>query len=648
MSKIIYEQRTIKRDDIQVLRGIAVSLVVLYHSGIVPIPAGYLGVDIFFVISGFLITSHIIRDIDRKNFSLREFYLWRARRLLPATYCTLSFATLAAYFFLLPTAWPSFIKQLVGALTFTANIFLWRQTGYFEAASITKPLLHLWSLSVEEQFYLLLPVFLLVVGTRSRHLLIVSTMLASASLWMYFATVEPSAAFFLLPTRAWQLLLGSLLANAVLKRPDLRIPLWIKVASIAVITVIPFFPIDVHLHRLDSPLVTVATAFLLVSHDEWPRPNLMTRALSSVGDWSYSIYLVHWPLFSFAAIGYLEKIPTSVAATLIPVSFTLGYLQYRYIEQPMRFGWQTNGRVYLKYLAVASLIIALPIPIYLYQTSRPVEGIDLTYLLRPNYGLDEACEYWGADFDDRPQCRLSVNPKVALWGDSFAMQWGAGLAAELHGVDLIQMTESMCGPIRGLAIVDDGHHSKNWAEMCIRFNESVFNYISDNPSIKTVVLSSAFSQYTNRNGQSFLVGDRLEAVSVEVANEKFLDTILALRQLGKRVIVIAPAPSLGFNIGACIERRANGLFVFGSGRNDCNFSYLEYATTSKNVIGFLKLIYEKSNIEIIWPEKVICGEELCKTQIGETKLYFDGSHLSYGGSVLVAKALNLGKRLGLN
>jgi hypothetical protein len=305
----------------------------------------------------------------------------------------------------------------------------------------------------------------------------------------------------------------------------------------------------------------------------------------------------------------------------------------------------------LKYLVAASLLVALSIPVY--RLAKPVEGIDFAHLRRVNYGLDEACEYRGDNFDDKPQCRLSVTPTVALWGDSYAMQWAAGLAAELRGADLIQMTKSVCGPLRGLAIVDE-NHPRHWAETCIRFNESVFKYISDRPSIKTVVLSSLFSQYTDLVGQFtglgerslFLAGDRLVTASTGIATQNLLETIFALRQLGKRVIVIAPPPSLGFNIGECLERRANGVFV--RGQSNCNFSYLEYETASKNVIGFLKLVHEKTNVEIIWPENAICDGEVCVTRIGKTILYRDEGHLSYDGSILVARLLNITERLKHN
>ena len=525
-------QVTKRSEDIQVLRGAAVSLVVLFHSGVVPVPAGYLGVDVFFVISGFLITSHIVSNIDRQTLSITQFYMRRVRRLLPATYSTLSVTTLGAFFFLPPSSWEDYIKSLFGALTFTANIFLWLQTGYFEEAAASKPLLHLWSLSIEEQYYLFLPLFLIIAPKGWRVFLIGSALLSSAALCILIVPYKASSAFFLLPTRAWELMIGSLLAEQVAIHPTLKAPSPLKYAATAVILLVPIFPIDEVHPRLDAILVSCATAILLIGHGRWLSLGLFTRILSTAGDWSYSIYLVHWPLFAFATNAFLGNIPTTVALILIPASFGLGYVQYRYIEQPFRFVWRENNIRYLRYVVVASLIVFLPVPLYLFNsTVKPTDGVDFKYLRRVNFGLDPVCEYEGSIFANRPQCKLPGDPRVALWGDSFAMQWAAGLADALHGKGLVQITKSVCAPIANLAAID-ADHTRQWATTCMGFNNSALHYITTSKSIETVALSSAWVPL-GPGVKGFLIGNTVEPPSVGAVRGWFLDTISILQQAGK-------------------------------------------------------------------------------------------------------------------
>ncbi len=199
------------RFDIQFLRGMAILSVLIYHAGLLPIPNGYLGVDIFFVISGFLITSIILRGLSAQTFSFGEFYLRRAKRLLPALYCTLFFTTLLAFYLLTQQQWQDYTAQLFGAVSFTSNMVLPQQIGYFDDNANTKPLLHIWSLSLEEQYYFFLPLFLFItpkklwgpalVTLSALSLLLCLTFLAWSFTYWRFPTVDTSGwAFYLFPT----------------------------------------------------------------------------------------------------------------------------------------------------------------------------------------------------------------------------------------------------------------------------------------------------------------------------------------------------------------------------------------------------------------------------------------------------------------
>lgn len=181
------------RRDIQLLRGIAVLLVVIYHADLGVIMHGYLGVDVFFVVSGFLISSIILNDLKSGSFSFSGFYLRRAKRLLPALYCTLAFTSLLAYAFLTGQQWRDYIEQLIGAVSFSANLILPTQSGYFAGSAETKPLLHIWSLSLEEQYYFFLPLFLFVLP-RKWQLPGLLLLLSGSLAWCLSWTLEPSKA----------------------------------------------------------------------------------------------------------------------------------------------------------------------------------------------------------------------------------------------------------------------------------------------------------------------------------------------------------------------------------------------------------------------------------------------------------------------
>jgi peptidoglycan/LPS O-acetylase OafA/YrhL len=279
------------RQDVQGLRGVAVLLVVIYHAELGWIKAGYLGVDIFFVISGFLIAGLIASQIADEAFSFREFYYRRAKRLLPSAYVVTGLTTLAAPFFLSDLALGDLAQQVMGALTFTANIVLWWQTGYFAETADTKPLLHFWSLAVEEQYYLILPALLCFVPRRRWKATLSGLLLASALLCAFMVMNHPSAAFYLMPTRFWEMAIGSV-AALFGKHPAMasRLSSW-RLPALAVLIIVPIFPTGLQHPGADAALVCLATAVLLVSPTlrmqtirPWPSSaTSLIRCTSSIG-----------------------------------------------------------------------------------------------------------------------------------------------------------------------------------------------------------------------------------------------------------------------------------------------------------------------------------------------------------------------------
>ncbi len=292
----------VKRLDIQVLRGWAVAIVVLDHARLGPFEAGFLGVDVFFVISGFLIGGIVLRDLDSGCFSFREFYLKRARRILPAAYVTMILTALAGIWFLTSIEFKDLKDQMVGGVTFTINFLFASETDYFSPKADTKPLLHMWSLAVEEQFYLIFPAILFLVPRSWRAIAISAFALISliACLVMVSGGRQVEA-FYLLPSRAWELLIGSLLAVFALELSRHQ-RLWDLLfwPALGGLISLPFFTFGQH-PGIQAAAVCLCTAAVILANKSW------LGALSPIrwlGDVSYSLYLVHWPIAVFAFSSY--------------------------------------------------------------------------------------------------------------------------------------------------------------------------------------------------------------------------------------------------------------------------------------------------------------------------------------------------------
>ena len=330
------------RTDIDGLRALAVLPILLFHAGIPGFSGGYVGVDIFFVISGFLITAIIDREMAAKTFSYVNFYERRIRRIFPALAVVLAFCLLAAWFILLPSEIADFAKSVIGTILFASNIVFFRQSGYFDRISEEKPLLHTRSLGIEEQFYIFFPIILFLIiryAPKYRQHLVALIAAASFGLCVHLTPTSPSAAFYLIPTRAWELLAGSLLALGVV--PVVRAG---AVRSLLSGLGIAMIVAAVILFDGTTPfpgvaaLLPVAGTVLVIAYapGTWTDRLLSLRPLVLVGLISYSLYLWHWPLIVFGRdLGWLDgSIGPAVAVVL--VSLAMGALSSRFVEAPFR------------------------------------------------------------------------------------------------------------------------------------------------------------------------------------------------------------------------------------------------------------------------------------------------------------------------
>lgn len=640
------------RADIQALRGFAVLVVLFYHANIGFTHGGFLGVDVFFVISGFLITGLIRDAIEGGTFNLWTFYVRRAKRLLPAAYATFLGAALLAPFFLASSEMRDFQRQLVGALTFTANFSLLRQSGYFEGASVLKPLLHIWSLAIEEQYYFLLPITLYLLPRRFWKMATMAVIIASLAFCWLLAQKNAAAAFYLLPTRAWELGIGSYGALIFLRNGCP--PKWLKSAfwpALAVLLALPFVPEYGRHPGLNALAICVATLVIILRRHPGPQTSSLVGAMGKFGNISYSLYLVHWPLFAFLNNAWLgeagnEHPPLAWRAGVLLLSIALAVILNRTIEKPLRFMPLTNPvKIFAASLAasLAVLLLSRGAALATAPTTNYAE------LRRSNHGLSEKCAFT-ANFEPIAECRTSDEPEIMVWGDSYAMHLLGGIASPaMNAGGVVQATRNTCGPMLGVAPVSEDPNSAydiNWARSCVAFNDSVLAYLQKNSSIKIVVLSSLLSQYLDATQHQLLVRKEagqpylLEDAQQRAAIEGLKATIDAVRSAGKKIVIIAPPPQSGLDIGRCTERLERGLPILGA-MNGCQINRASYEQSRKPVLDMLDAVSAAANVGIIRFDPFLCHSGGCDTSIDGIAIYRDTGHLSIQGSAAIAGKMQL-------
>ena len=358
------------RREVDGLRAVAVSSVVLFHAGIPGFESGYVGVDIFFVISGFLITSLLLEDLATGSFSLWTFYERRVRRILPALFFVTATSALAGCLILLPADLEAFSRSVIATVTFWSNFLFWSESGYFDTSTALKPLLHTWSLAVEEQYYILFPPLLAVLWVSLRRGLapiLLLMLLASIGLSMLGPGVfsESEARFYLLPTRAWQILAGAMVAVAMYRRARFtgHVSSLLAGLGLALIGWAMFSGRDEAAFPGREAYLATLGAVLVVAFEQpgsWTCWLLGNRLAVGLGLISYSAYLWHQPLFAFSRYLLVDEPARVVMVGLVVLSVVLAYPTYRFVERPFRDRERFTGtRVYKLMAAVGVALLGL-------------------------------------------------------------------------------------------------------------------------------------------------------------------------------------------------------------------------------------------------------------------------------------------------
>jgi peptidoglycan/LPS O-acetylase OafA/YrhL len=498
------------RAEIDGLRALAVIPVILFHAGFALFGGGYVGVDVFFVISGYLITTLVLGETRAGAFRLVRFYERRARRILPALFLTMAACVPFAWLWLLPGDFDDFAKSLAGVALFASNVLFWRQSGYFDTAAELKPLLHTWSLAVEEQFYVVFPLLLLVLSRLGKRRLaagLAAVALGSLALAQAGAVSQPAAAFFLLPARAWELALGALVAVWLDGRPGLQAPR--AAAELAGVAGLLLILYGVFAYGKSTPFPgvyalapTLGAALVIL----FARPHTLAgRLLASkpfvgVGLISYSAYLWHQPLFAFARHRSLGAPGAGVYAALIAAAFLLALASWRFVERPFRQPGRVSRRGVFAFAALGTAaFLALGLAGHFGRSSlaRPLLPAAITQTFeRPS----RAAACFDKEFaHTRPDwlCRLgdgAARPSFVLVGDSHALSLLDLFdgAAKSIGAAGVFAGASGCPPLLGIYALrgDQGAHN------CHALNARVAAYVKA-AGIKRVVLVGRWSYYTD-------------------------------------------------------------------------------------------------------------------------------------------------------
>lgn len=634
------------RREVDGLRAVAVLPVILFHGGFEVFSGGFVGVDVFFVISGYLVTTIILEEARQAKFSILTFYERRARRILPAltlvVLCCIPFAVL----WMFPAQQRDFAQSLVSVFTFVSNFYFWGSTDYFAADSEELPLLHTWSLAVEEQYYLLFPLLLCQLlrfrGSVAYWVLVLGT-ISSLVLSEVASHLYPTANFYLSPTRAWELLFGSLCALVLSdrERNGRSLPsnellafagLGLIAAAILVFDQTTRFP---SLYAL-APAGGAALIILFSSGTLTARL-LSTRVLVGIGLISYSAYLWHQPLFAFARIRSVAEPPPALMLGISAVALLLAALSWRFVEQPFRRRRPgQRARVLAFSLALSVAFVAFGLTgigrsgLIFGAFNDPNRVAYLNEQFQPNYGLATDC---GPSRLGSRECRTGPEPVIAVWGDSYAIHLVDGIVASNPEVPVVQMTMSQCGPV-----LDAAPYSvwleQAWMESCVRFNTAVLEWLRANRSVKYVVLSSPFLPYISEKWSVLYRGEVVPS-SLEQGVAMFRRTLAEIESLGMRAVVIAPTPQTGIDIGRCLATRA-WLAEDGSA---CDFRLDQAGDLTKRTTEFLERI--ATEYRVIWLADGMCPDGVCRAMRDRTFIYFDEGHLTAAGSRVVGREMGL-------
>jgi peptidoglycan/LPS O-acetylase OafA/YrhL len=652
------------RADIDGLRALAV-LSVMFHHYLVPgFRGGFVGVDVFFVISGFLIAAHIESDIAARRFSLLAFYERRIRRILPALFLMYAlFLILASKVYFPPDL--HFETRLAAyVIPFLANYAFYQNAGSYSgefAAHIA--LLHTWSLAVEEQFYLFFPLVMIGISRfmRGRYLGALWGMtLASFVLCVVGSYIAPSAAFYLTPFRAWELLAGALLAVGKFSPPsDPRVR-----AGVALLGLLLIAGTDLILNS-NTPypggwaLIPCAGA-LAILYAACDRTLSVGKVLDNpvmrrIGLWSYSLYLFHWPLLVLAEYYAFDPLSASLRCILLTSTFVLGALSWRYVEQPFRGPGALLSRPTLYGTAAVSAVALVLATFVLHRAEDPRRYSARERTLFPSYTADQTrCRNTSPEDETHTPCKLgdkSSPVEAVLWGDSHALAIlpAVDAAYARHHETAMFAQQGGCPPLLGVHVRDfstaDSSLFRSWidaqgfgrSEHCKRHTEAVLHWIARN-HIGTVILAAHWIAYTEDKHSRRLTDSKMSEnysmLDNSIVFERGLDSLLAaLEREHVRVFLMDDAPQSMVNVPYTLAA-AQRLHL----DREFRISRATYEAQQHSAAAIFARLQKRYVFRILKPQDLLCAGGMCSIALNDAPLYSDDEHLSELGAMITVPA----------
>lgn len=623
------------RRDIDGLRAIAVLLVVVFHFNLVlGGKSGFIGVDVFFVISGFLITAIITRQLESGTFSFTSFYLHRVRRLAPALFAVLVLVMGMGSMVLFPNELVALSKQVLVSQLYVANIYYWKTINYFGLRADNVYLLHTWSLAVEEQFYLVYPLCVYLLHRHfHRHMwsALILGFIASFVLNLLLVGAKPEATFYLLPTRAWELLAGSLAYYVTIHFSRSRsIDQWLGIGGIGLlIASVVTYHEGVRFPGAFAALPTLGASLLIVSgtvHRTAASRLLSLGPAVYVGRISYPLYLVHWPVNVFAKEFFEESYTTPIRTMMFLLSIVLSMLIFHLVENPVRRGQflSSHGgiaRSYFAGLSVTLVLVGVVVFSNGFPQRFPEDAIRLASFVRDKTDDMPECEFQGKPLADESQfCRIGakgVKPDWLIVGDSHA--WAAHAAFDNWLADQgkagLFMFRNACPPINGIHVFQD-------KGLCHAFNSAVTGFLEHSSSIQNVLLVSTWRQAIE--GRISTRSDlRLpKDESVRLFEASFSKTLQHLHQKGKNIYIWEPVPGARREVPLALAKAA-----IGHSFKDMEKTRSEYLLEFE--FFFQSLERQRPFIvQSFSPSQVLCGSGKCKVTVNGNPLYYDNAHVT--------------------